>query len=103
MTNKRSISIDNKLYLDIKEYCKLNNINILQYCNNLLKESFYKNKFGDIPFGVFISDEIETNEKDIIEPDLVINEDLKQEVKETKEQETIPEPHKIITTKRRLK
>lgn len=47
-----NISINDTLYNEIKEYCELNNINIPQFCNELLKKSLTELKYGDIPFGV---------------------------------------------------
>lgn len=47
-----SISINDKLYNDIKDYCKLNKIKVTNFCNELLEKSFNNLKYGDIPFGV---------------------------------------------------
>ena len=47
-----NISIDDDLYSDIKQYCKLNNIKISIFCNDLIKKYFNNLKYGDIPFGV---------------------------------------------------
>ena len=64
--SKHSISIDDKLYEEISEYCKLNSLKINAFCNKLLKNGLNTEKYGDIPFGMiphikegpFIVDEI---------------------------------------------
>jgi len=50
---KHTITIDDTLYNNISEYCKLNGLKINTYCNSLLKNGHNMAKFGDIPFGVF--------------------------------------------------
>lgn len=48
---KKSISIDEKLYSDIKEYCELNGLKITEFVESLLRKTFTLEKFGDVPFG----------------------------------------------------
>lgn len=50
--SKHSISIDDKLYEEIAEYCKLNSLKISTFCNDLLRNGLNNEKYGDIPFGV---------------------------------------------------
>jgi hypothetical protein len=44
------MQIDKKLYIEINEYCKLNNIKTRDFIHNILKEGFLKEKYGDRPF-----------------------------------------------------
>ena len=48
---KKSISIDEKLYSEIKEYCKLNGLKLNEFVESLLRKTFTLEKFGDVPFG----------------------------------------------------
>lgn len=47
---KHSVSINEELYNDIKEYCELNNLKIISFINNLLNNAFLTEKYGDAPF-----------------------------------------------------
>ena len=47
------ISISEQLYNDIKEYCKLNNLKINVFINELLSKSFIIEKHGESPFDRF--------------------------------------------------
>ena len=47
------ISISEKLYNNIKEYCKLNNLKINVFINELLSKSFIIEKHGESPFDRF--------------------------------------------------
>lgn len=47
------ISISEQLYNDIKEYCKLNNLKINVFINELLSKSFIIEKHGESPFDKF--------------------------------------------------
>ena len=49
-----TIQINDKLYIELKEYCDLNNLNISELCNDLLKKGINELKYGDIPFGIII-------------------------------------------------
>ena len=44
------MQIDKNLYIEINEYCKLNNIKTRDFIHNILKEGFLKEKYGDKPF-----------------------------------------------------
>lgn len=44
------VEIDKKLYQEIKDYCKLNNLVIKDFVNKLLRKSFTIEKYGDKPF-----------------------------------------------------
>lgn len=48
---KKSISIDEKLYSEIKEYCELNGLKLNEFVESLLRKTFTLEKFGDVPFG----------------------------------------------------
>lgn len=44
------MKIDEKLYQEIKEFCKLNEIkDVNKYINELLKEAYMKQKWGEKP------------------------------------------------------
>lgn len=81
------MEIDKKLYNDIKEYCKLNDLKVGNFINNLLRKAFNIEKYGSTPFSVnngTIFDDtlyniIENNKND----DIIYKEDQKvEEVKE---------------------
>ena len=58
-----SISINDKLYSEIKEYCDLNKIKVSSFCEEMLKKTLNEAKYGDIPFGRIGSEQInEPNE-----------------------------------------
>lgn len=44
------ITINDKLYDDIKSYCILNKLKITAYCNEALQNVLIRSKFGDAPF-----------------------------------------------------
>ena len=44
------VEIEQKLYNDIKDYCKLNGLVIKDFINKLLKKSFTVEKYGEKPF-----------------------------------------------------
>ena len=44
------VEIEQKLYNDIKKYCKLNGLVIKDFINKLLKKSFTVEKYGEKPF-----------------------------------------------------
>ena len=44
--------IEAKLHNEIKEYCKLNNLKVNVFINELLKKAFMKEKYGEAPFNV---------------------------------------------------
>lgn len=44
------VEIDKKLYQDIKDYCKVNNLVIKEFVNKLLRKSFMIEKYGEKPF-----------------------------------------------------
>ena len=44
-----TINIEDKLYQDIKEYCKLNKLTISVFVNDLLKKNFLVEKYNDAP------------------------------------------------------
>lgn len=46
------VEIDKKLYSDIKEYCKINNLIIKDFINKLLKQAFMVEKYGETPFDI---------------------------------------------------
>ena len=47
--------IDDKLYQDIKQFCILNRIKVNSFINELLKNAFNREKYGDTPFGITAS------------------------------------------------
>lgn len=48
-----SVKIEAELYKEILEYCKVNGLKINKFCNDLLREKFMIEKYGDVPFGIF--------------------------------------------------
>lgn len=44
------MQIDKKIYNEINEYCKDNNLKTRDFIHKLLKEAFLKEKYGDSPF-----------------------------------------------------
>lgn len=54
-----SVIINEDLFLEIKEYCRINGLKVSELCNEILKDGIKKIKYGDIPFGI-ISDETAT-------------------------------------------
>ena len=44
------VEIEQKLYNDIKQYCKLNELVIKDFINKLLKKAFTIEKYGERPF-----------------------------------------------------
>ena len=47
-----TITINENLYNEIKQYCDLNGLKPSVLCNDLLKKGITELKYGDIPFGV---------------------------------------------------
>lgn len=47
---RHQISINHKLYDEIRAYCSLNNLKITDYCNEALQKAIAYSKFGDAPF-----------------------------------------------------
>ena len=43
------VKIDEKLYQEIKDYCKLNKLRTGDFVNDLLKKAFTVEKYGDRP------------------------------------------------------
>lgn len=102
---KHTITIDDSLYNDISEYCKINGLKINAYCNSLLKREHNMSKFGDIPFGVFgdVNDKKETNSVVITENNPVLVEETKQIEKETTEVNIASESDVLIQDKKDIK
>ena len=44
-----NVNIEDKLYLDIKEYCRLNKLTISVFVNDLLRKGFMVEKYDDAP------------------------------------------------------
>ena len=49
----KTIGVNEDLYNEILEYCKLNKITIKDFSEKALKNSLMLEKYGDIPFGGF--------------------------------------------------
>lgn len=43
------MAIDNKLYDEIKEYCKLNNLKVNEFINKIIRTGFNIEKYGNCP------------------------------------------------------
>lgn len=66
------VEIENKLYSEIKEYCKLNGLVIKDFINKLLKKAFTVEKYGEKPFSaneVVSAPYVPTLEVTLEEPD----------------------------------
>lgn len=61
-----TIQINDKLYTELKEYCDLNNLNISELCNDLLKKGINELKYGDIPFGIIIKPTVIPIEQELV-------------------------------------
>lgn len=68
-----SISINDKLYNEIKEYCDLNKIKVSSFCEELLRKSLNEVKYGDIPFGHIGSEHINEQINELNESSLSSN------------------------------
>ena len=44
-----NVNIDDKLYQEIREYCRLNKLTISVFVNDLLKKNFMVEKYDDAP------------------------------------------------------
>ena len=74
-----NIEIKDKLYKDIENYCTLNELDINQYINGLLKKSFMLDKYGERPpiSNTVKSDEIIPIDRPMEAPDKTILEEIK--------------------------
>ena len=50
MAEKHNVSISEKLYDDIKDYCSLNGLKLNSFVEDLIRKSFNIEKFGETPF-----------------------------------------------------
>lgn len=55
------VEIEQKLYNDIKEYCKLNHLVIKDFVNKLLRKAFTIEKYGEKPFMVEPTNKVKEN------------------------------------------
>lgn len=97
------MEIEKKLYADIKEYCKLNDLKIGQFINNLLSKAFIEEKFGKRP-QIFEKKSIFVKEKKNI-PIEKVEKPVEKEVIETPVEETQTEENfqlKVKPKKRKL-
>lgn len=60
--------IETKLHNEIKEYCKLNNLKINVFINELLKKAFMREKYGEAPFNVKPKISTELNIRELSPP-----------------------------------
>lgn len=49
---KHSVSIDEQLYQEIKDYCELNDLKINHFVEEILRKQFLIEKYGDTPFSI---------------------------------------------------
>lgn len=112
---KHYITIEDDLYEDIANYCKLNNLKINSYCCNLLRNEHNINKYGDIPFGVIGNSEkaksldLHANESSFIfecntahNTNEHVNNTVEDVVSEIENEQEIPTEEIIKPKKRRL-
>lgn len=67
MAEKHSISIDGKLYADLKEYCDLNGLKLNLYAEELIRKQFSIEKFGATPFDMMEKPAVQKPEKHVID------------------------------------
>ena len=60
--------IETKLHNEIKEYCKLNNLKVNIFINELLKKAFMREKYGEAPFNVKPKISTELNIRELSPP-----------------------------------
>ena len=72
-----NITINEKLYNEINEYCDLNGLIVSDLCNELLKKGLIELEYGDIPFGVINDEYISERKNEQINE--LINEELPNE------------------------
>lgn len=60
--------IETKLHNEIKEYCKLNNLKVNIFINELLKKAFMREKYGEAPFNVKPKTSTELNVSELSPP-----------------------------------
>ena len=68
MEGKHSVSISEKLYLSIKEYCQLNNLKLNTFVEELITKSFNIERFGEAPFAVVSNKPVEENPIQKVKP-----------------------------------
>jgi hypothetical protein len=81
------MQIDKKLYEEINDFCKINDLKTRDFIHNLLQEAFMKEKYGTSPFDIF-------NKKENVEKEDVITTPLYKD--ETKFQNIIIDDIKTI-------
>ena len=87
-----NIEINNNLYKDIKEYCKVNELELKSFINKTLKDAFMVLKYGDRPF---VAEKVkETPKEEKIEPLIVETKPKISEI-EIKEEENEEKDNKI--------
>lgn len=59
---KHRITINDSLYKELYEFCKLNNLKLTEFCNILLKKSLLIEKYGETPF-VSYNNNVNTNQE----------------------------------------
>lgn len=74
MSEKHSISISDRLYSDIKEYCHLNDLKVNLFVEELIRKSFNVEKFGEKPF----SKTEDIKQDTVVEPRPIVDEYVKE-------------------------
>ena len=93
----KTIAINEDLYNEILEYCKLNKITIKDFSEKALKNSLMLEKYGDIPFGGFKEIPKAKEPEHIVAVDVAVDEGKTiLTVVDTKE-EKIVEHHEVKT------
>ena len=101
MSEKHNISISERLYNDIKEYCKLNELKLNVFVEELIQKSFNVEKFGDTPFAKQEKPESPPKKESVIvneyvkELETIQKEKAEPVVEQIKEPEPIMEPEPI--------
>lgn len=101
MSEKHNISISERLYNDIKEYCKLNELKLNVFVEELIQKSFNVEKFGDTPFAKQEKPESPPKKEPVIvneyvkELETIRKEKAEPVIEQVKEPESIVEPEPI--------
>ena len=68
------MEINNKLYSEIKNYCKINDIiDVEKYINNLLKQAFTKDKYSDV---IKIGNNVVTTNTEEVKDKVIVRENV---------------------------
>ena len=67
MAEKHSVSISDRLYSELKEYCQLNDLKLNIFVEDLIRSAFNVERYGETPFSLN-KDETPSPKKEILPP-----------------------------------